>query len=140
MGDIWEGENEADGDGDDDFIADLELELEDGIESVDFALEFEKELESNVSSEVPLSLQYSTAVLILTMKKTKKVVSRRSLQSMFVVNVWKVIHLEIYSHCVGISNSFSLIGMELRELIVILNDSQGLIDSQSFELSFCCPG
>jgi hypothetical protein len=55
MGDIWEGENEADGDGDDDLFADLELELEDGIKSVDFALEFEKELESNVSSEALLS-------------------------------------------------------------------------------------
>ncbi len=36
MGDLWEEENEADGDGDDDFIADLEIELEAGIEGVDF--------------------------------------------------------------------------------------------------------
>jgi hypothetical protein len=55
MGDLWEGENEADGDVDDDFIADLELELDTAIEGVDFALEFEKELERNASSDAALS-------------------------------------------------------------------------------------
>ena len=55
LGDLWEGENEADGDGDDDFIADLELELDVALEGVNFALEFEKELECNVPLDVPLS-------------------------------------------------------------------------------------
>ena len=55
MGDLWEGENEADGDVDDDFIADLELELDTTIKGVDFALEFEKELERNASSDMLLS-------------------------------------------------------------------------------------
>ena len=55
MGDLWEGENEADGDVDDDFIADLELELDTTIKGVDFALEFEKELERNASSDAALS-------------------------------------------------------------------------------------
>jgi hypothetical protein len=46
MGELWEGENEADGDGgDDDYIADLEFELDAAIEGVDFGMEFEKELE-----------------------------------------------------------------------------------------------